>query len=129
MSGDRYKINKQESVYFLKPLRWSKKYRKVEGNGCCGILSEKGKKTEELQSIKFWKEDNHAIELDCTETEMLDQKINYIHDNPLKEGIVNDVCHYLSSSAVIIVTKKAYLKLNFYDRFVSECCLWSETME
>jgi len=30
---------------------------------------------------------------------------------------------------VIIVTKKAYLKLNFYDRFVSECCLWSETME
>lgn len=43
----------------------------------------------------FWKQDNHAIEQDCTETELMDQKIDYIHENPLKDGIVDDTCNYL----------------------------------
>ena len=76
-------------------------------------MSEKGKKTEELQSIKFWKEDNHAIELDCTETEMLDQKINYIHDNPLKEGIVDDACDYLYSGVRNYSDQKCLLEIEF----------------
>ena len=46
----------------------------------------------------FWLEDYHPIEL--ASAEMTKQKIDYIHQNPVKEGVVYEEQHYVYSSAV-----------------------------
>jgi putative transposase len=37
---------------------------------------------------------------------MLDQKLNYIHDNPVRAGIVYEQQHYVYSSATDYCTEK-----------------------
>lgn len=46
---------------------------------------------------QFWTHENHAIELD--NNEMIDQRIDYIHMNPVRSGIVLNPEDYLYSSA------------------------------
>lgn len=45
----------------------------------------------------FWQRGNHPVELD--NIKIIDQKINYIHDNPVKAGLVENPEDYLYSSA------------------------------
>jgi hypothetical protein len=46
---------------------------------------------------QFWQQNNHPIELNTNEK--LDQRLNYIHKNPVKAGIVRHPEDYLYSSA------------------------------
>ncbi|GGK86597.1 transposase [Rufibacter glacialis] len=46
---------------------------------------------------QFWQQNNHAMEL--LSIKFIDQKLQYIHDNPVKEGWVEEPEHYLYSSA------------------------------
>ena len=48
-------------------------------------------------AYQFWRQDNHPIEL--FSPWMTLQKINYIHYNPVRAGIVEKPEHYLYSSA------------------------------
>ncbi len=50
------------------------------------------------QNHKVWQAGNHAIE--CSERYMVDQRLAYIHDNPVKAGFVYEPHHYRYSSAV-----------------------------
>ena len=54
------------------------------------LFKREGKKDKRITKYKFWKEDNHAVELDPRDTAIIDQKINYIHENPIKEGVVEE---------------------------------------
>jgi hypothetical protein len=47
---------------------------------------------------QFWRHDNKPIEL--WSTEVIQQKIDYIHNNPVKEGIVFRPEYYKYSSAL-----------------------------
>jgi REP element-mobilizing transposase RayT len=47
---------------------------------------------------QFWQQDNHPIELSTNE--MMDQRLSYLHENPVRAGIVNFESHYKYSSAV-----------------------------
>ena len=58
-----------------------------------------GKKLKRISKYKFWKDDNHAIFLDPFQTEMIDQKVDYIHNNPVAAMLVEEPQHYLFSSA------------------------------
>ena len=58
-----------------------------------------GKYDKRIKQYKFWKEDNHALYLHPTETKIIDQKVDYIHNNPVVEGIVESPEEYLYSSA------------------------------
>jgi REP element-mobilizing transposase RayT len=49
------------------------------------------------RNFQFWIQDNHPIEL--WSLPVIWQKLNYIHDNPVRAGIVSDPTHYLYSSA------------------------------
>ena len=49
------------------------------------------------QDYQFWQHKNHPIELYSAEVIM--QKINYVHNNPVKCGLVASPEHYLYSSA------------------------------
>jgi putative transposase len=47
---------------------------------------------------QFWQQHNHPVELNTNE--MIDQRLDYIHNNPVEAGIVLSAEHYLYSSAV-----------------------------
>ncbi len=49
------------------------------------------------QDYQFWQHTNHPIEL--YSSDIIIQKINYVHNNPVKCGFVADPEHYLYSSA------------------------------
>jgi putative transposase len=56
-----------------------------------------GRKLKRISKYKFWKDDNHAIEL---ESHMMNNRLNYIHQNPVEAMIVEEPEHYLFSSAI-----------------------------
>jgi len=56
-----------------------------------------GKYDKRITTYKFWQEGYHAIQLDSNE--MIDQKIDYIHQNPVRALIVEQAEDYLFSSA------------------------------
>jgi putative transposase len=49
---------------------------------------------------KMWQEDNHNIIIYPNRPDIFDQKVNYIHMNPVKAGYVAEPHHWLYSSAV-----------------------------
>jgi REP element-mobilizing transposase RayT len=56
---------------------------------------------------QFWQQDNHPIELSTNE--MVDQRVTYLRENPVRAGIVNFASHYKYSSAVDYFEERAGL--------------------
>ena len=56
-----------------------------------------GKFDNRIEKYRFWQDKSHPIEL--TTTEMIDQRINYVHENPVRTGLVVKAEDYLYSSA------------------------------
>ena len=50
-----------------------------------------------LEGIRFWQKDNKPIEL--WSNGVIEQKLQYIHQNPVEEGIVFRAEDYMYSSA------------------------------
>ena len=46
--------------------------------------------------LDWLQQNNHPIELDTNE--MMDQRLNYIHNNPLEAGLVDDPSSWIWSS-------------------------------
>lgn len=55
------------------------------------------RKTQRTDDYKLWQDGSHAIELFTPE--FLYQKVDYIHNNPVKNGLVDLPEHYVFSSA------------------------------
>jgi hypothetical protein len=55
------------------------------------MFERAGKRNPNNLKYQFWQQNNHPIELSTNE--MMEQKLNYIHENPVKEGIVTDPSH------------------------------------
>ena len=49
------------------------------------------------KDFQFWVQDNHPIQLN--NAEMLKQRLDYIHNNPVKAGFVVEPEHWKYSSA------------------------------
>lgn len=77
------------------------------------FFEREGKRDKRITKYKFWKADNHAIELDPVDIAMIDQKIDYIHENPIKEGIVEETYAYIYSSAKAYCEQKSLLEIDF----------------
>lgn len=56
-----------------------------------------GKQSAQKQKLQFWKHDNHPFFLFTTK--MIQQKVDYIHDNPVEAGFVNKATEWRLSSA------------------------------
>ena len=56
-----------------------------------------GKYDNRITKYRFWQDKSHPIEL--TSTEMINQRINYTHENPIRTGMVAVAEDYLYSSA------------------------------
>jgi putative transposase len=61
------------------------------------IFEKAGKANSHNTKHQFWQQDNHPIEL--TTNEMMQQRLDYIHNNAVDAGIVYEPEHYVYSSA------------------------------
>ena len=60
------------------------------------VFSFEARRTKGSERYKVWKRDNHAIDMTDIDTV---EKLHYIHDNPVRAGIVENQEDYLYSSA------------------------------
>lgn len=60
---------------------------------------------------QFWTHENHAVEL--TDNAMLDSRINYIHENPVRAGWVEQPEDYLYTSARDYAGLNSQLEIDF----------------
>ncbi|CAN5850727.1 hypothetical protein BH24BAC1_BH24BAC1_23640 [soil metagenome] len=56
-----------------------------------------GKHLQRVTNYKFWQDGYHPIEL--TSNAMQQQKLNYLHRNPVTDGTVAEPAHYVFSSS------------------------------
>jgi len=56
-----------------------------------------GSDNSKNQIYQFWQQENHPIEI--YSNKFIDQKLAYIHDNPVKAGLVDNAWEYRYSSA------------------------------
>lgn len=61
------------------------------------------------EGYTFWRSDNHPIEL--WSNKVIDEKLEYIHQNPVKEGIVFKAEDYVYSSAINYAGEKGLLEI------------------
>ena len=80
----------------LKMIREDSESRR---NWMLTIFQKEGKRLKRISKYKFWKDSNHAIYLGPNDMGMLEQKLNYIHDNPVKAMLVYNAEDYIFSSA------------------------------
>lgn len=77
------------------------------------IFRNYGKQNSNNTVYQFWQQDNHPIEL--TNNFMMDQKLNYIHNNPVKAGIVENPADYLYGSARIYEGEPGLIDIQFIE--------------
>ena len=70
----------------------------------CIKEKEREKRNSSNKDIQFWQQNNHPIELSTPF--MLKQKLDYLHENPVRTGIVYEPQDYVYSSAVDYYTKR-----------------------
>lgn len=77
-----------------------------------GLFRSYGAKTGKHHKYKFWQGEFHPIELNTNK--MMDDRLQYIHYNPVEAGIVYEPESYLYSSAVDYGTKrKGFLEIEY----------------
>ena len=75
------------------------------------MFRKKAEQSNKHQKYHFWQNDYHPVEL--SSTAMMQQKLDYIHDNPVKEGLVNESFHYRYSSAIDYSGGKGLINIEF----------------
>jgi REP element-mobilizing transposase RayT len=60
-------------------------------------FEEAAEKSSNVKHYQLWRHDNKPIEL--WSNKVIDEKLNYIHNNPVEEGLVFRAEHYVYSSA------------------------------
>jgi hypothetical protein len=64
-------------------------------------------KSSNVKHYQFWRHDNKPIEL--WSNKVIKQKIDYVHNNPVKEGLVYKPEDYVYSSAIDYTDQKGLL--------------------
>ena len=73
-------------------------------------FSFEARKTGRAENFKVWTDDNHSICLENTEWFL--QRLNYIHENPVKQMIVQNSHEYLFSSAIDYADGKGLVNIS-----------------
>ena len=77
------------------------------------LFKEAGRKNSNNKNYQFWRQDNHPIELSTNQ--LMDQKLAYIHNNPVEAGIVDEPESYLYSSARDYAGRAGLNEINFIE--------------
>jgi REP element-mobilizing transposase RayT len=73
------------------------------------IFAKAGAANSNNTHDQFWRQDNHPIQL--WSSAVIEEKLNYLHENPVAEGYVERAEDYVYSSAPTMAGKPALLKL------------------
>ena len=68
------------------------------------IFETKGKKSSSNFRFKFWEHENHPVILD--NDMVFNQRLNYLHSNPVTSGFVTEPWYWKYSSAIDYMTKE-----------------------
>ncbi|MBL0182693.1 MAG: transposase [Chitinophagaceae bacterium] len=68
------------------------------------IFSYAGKSNSNNKDFQFWKQDYHPIELNTTIK--CKDRLDYLHENPVRSGLVWEPWHYKYSSAIDYYTNE-----------------------
>ena len=77
------------------------------------IFESAAKQNSNNKNYQFWQQDNRPVELSTNE--MMDQRLAYLHNNPVMEGIVFEAEQYVYSSAINYAGGKGLLDVEFLD--------------
>ena len=72
-------------------------------------FEEAGEKSSNVKQYQLWRHDNKPIEL--WSNKVIDEKLNYIHNNPVEEGLVFIAEQYVYSSAIDYAGEKGLLDI------------------
>ena len=74
------------------------------------MMERAGKQNSNVKSRQFWQQHNKPIEL--WSADVIDQKVDYIHFNPVESGFVNEPENWKYSSAVDYAGGNGLLKID-----------------
>jgi putative transposase len=77
------------------------------------IFTDAASSSSKHQKYKFWEDEYHRVEL--YSNDVIDQKVDYVHENPVKEGVVDKPEDYLYSSARDYSGMKGLLEIVYLD--------------
>ncbi|HNP18601.1 MAG TPA: transposase [Fulvivirga sp.] len=75
------------------------------------LMERAGQKNSNVKYRQFWQQHNHPIEL--WSPTVIDQKVDYIHQNPVEAGFVNEAEHWKYSSAIDYAGGKGLLEIDY----------------
>ncbi len=101
-------VKKFTSKQIIKAIRENSEESRKEW--MLNLFSFAGKQNNSNKDFQFWKQDYHPITLDTGEK--LRQRLNYLHENPVRSGLVWEPWHYRYSSAIdYLTTEKGMLTI------------------
>lgn len=102
---------KEIKSYTSKQLRKAIAENPVESrkDWILAIMTEKGKKNSNVKEYQFWQQHNQPIEL--YSNHIIDQKIDYIHNNPVKASFVIEPYEWKYSSARDYCGEKGFIEV------------------
>ena len=111
-ANDPAKLLKELKTYTSKALQLSIKENNIESRQewINWMFERAAKKSGHKQKTQFWQQHNQPIEL--WSSEVIEQKIEYIHDNPVHAGFVTEPEHWKYSSAVNFAGGKGQIDID-----------------
>ena len=77
------------------------------------MFEENGMKNSNNAKYQFWQQDNHPVEL--TDNTMIDQRLDYLHNNPVEAGFVRLAEDYVYSSALDYAGGVGYISIELLE--------------
>ena len=109
--------NSSDLVRDLKTFSSKKIQRLIEENPqesrkewITSMMERAGSKNSNVKSRQFWQQHNNPIEL--WSAKVIDQKVDYIHQNPVEAGLVTEPEHWKYSSAIDYAGQKGLLDID-----------------
>ncbi|MFB9845488.1 REP-associated tyrosine transposase [Mucilaginibacter ginsenosidivorans] len=96
LSGIMRDVKKFTSRMIIKAIEESSKESRK--HWMLWLFKSAAAKNSNNNENQFWQQDNHPIELRIKE--MMDQRLDYLHNNPVKAGLVWEPADYKYSSAI-----------------------------
>ena len=75
------------------------------------MMERAGSKNSNVKGKQFWQQHNKPIEL--WSPKVIDQKVDYIHFNPVESGFVTEPHHWKYSSAIDYSGGKGLLEIDY----------------
>ena len=76
------------------------------------LFKAAGEKNSKNTNYQFWQQNNHPIVLESNRFK--EEKLYYLHQNPVTAGLVAEPQHYIYSSAIDYAGGKGLISVTFY---------------